>query len=257
MGTRTVDPDALEAKVKDLYRRVADAPDGDYEFELGRGLAERLGYPDSLLERVPRRASGSFAGVGYFLDLAALARGERVIDLGSGAGMDLFCAAIEVGHGGAAVGIDFTRAQLAKARELAAEYGFDQVELREGRVESLPVEDAGFDCVISNGVINLSPDKEAVFREAARVLRPNGRLALADIVSEQQLEESIVCDTDLWTAHIGGAAQVDTYRLAIETAGLEIELVRDNDYRFISELAANASARYGIRSVSVLARRVR
>ena len=251
----TVDTAVLEAKVKSMYRQVAQAPEADYHFELGRELAERLGYPGSLLDRVPEQATESFAGVGYFLDLAALEPGERVVDLGSGSGMDLFCAAIEVGTDGAAIGVDFTPEQLEKARALARAHGFEQVELREGRVESLPADDASFDCAISNGVINLSPEKETVFREVARVLRPGGRLALADIVSEQQLKESIVCDADLWASCIGGAAQEDDYRAAIEAAGLTIEDIRENRYRFISERAANASAKYGVKSVSVLARK--
>jgi arsenite methyltransferase len=111
--------------------------------------------------------------------------------------------------------------------------------------------------VISNGVINLSPEKEAVFAEAARVLRPGGRLAIADIVSEQQLKQSIVCDADLWASCIGGAAQEDGYRQAIEAAGLRIEDIRRNPYEFISERARDASAKYGVKSVSLLARKER
>jgi ubiquinone/menaquinone biosynthesis C-methylase UbiE len=107
--------------------------------------------------------------------------------------------------------------------------------------------------VISNGVINLAPDKQAVFAEAARVLKPGGRLAIADIISEQQLKESIVCDADLWASCIGGAAQQDAYREAIEGAGLRIEQIRENPYEFISERARNASAKYGVKSVSLLA----
>jgi arsenite methyltransferase len=133
------------------------------------------------------------------------------------------------------------------------EIGFDQVELIEGRIESPPVISGAFDCVISNGVINLAPDKEAVFAEVARALRPGGRLAIADIVSEQQLKESIVCDADLWASCIGGAAQQDAYREAIEGAGLRIEDIRENPYHFISDRARNASEKYGVKSVSVLA----
>jgi len=119
------------------------------------------------------------------------------------------------------VGIDFTVQQLEKARRIAEESGLAQVELREGRIEKLPVEGATCDCVISNGVINLAPEKEPVFAEAARVLKPGGRLAIADIVSEQQMKESIVCDADLWASCIGGAAQQDAYREAIEARACE------------------------------------
>jgi arsenite methyltransferase len=248
-----VDIRELEAKVKDMYRHVANEPEADYHFELGRSLAERLGYPDEVLDRIPAGAVESFAGVGYFFDLAELRDGERVIDLGSGSGMDVFFAASQVGTAGHVAGVDFTAEQLEKARRLAAEAGFGQVDFREGRIERLPADDESFDWVISNGVINLSPDKELVFAEAARVLRPGGRAAIADIVSEQQLKESIVCDADLWASCIGGAAQEDAYRNAIESAGLRIEDIRENPYEFISGRARNASAKYGVKSVSLLA----
>jgi arsenite methyltransferase len=248
-----VDARELEAKVKDMYRHVAEQPEGNYHFELGRPLAERLGYPSDILDRVPEGACESFAGVGYFFDLAELAEGERVIDLGSGSGMDVFFAAEQVGRSGAVAGVDFTAEQLHKSRRIARELGYSQVEFREGRIEELPAESESVDCVISNGVINLAPDKRAVFAEAHRVLRPGGRLAIADIVSEQQMNESIVCDADLWASCIGGAAQVDAYREAIEGAGLRLETFRDNPYEFISERARNASVKYGVKSVSLLA----
>ena len=249
----TVDVQELEAKVKDMYRHVAEEPQGKYHFELGRPLAEHLGYPADVLERIPAGAIESFAGVGYFFDLADLSEGESVVDLGSGSGMDVFFAADRVGRSGSVVGIDFTVQQLEKARRIAEESGFAQVELREGRIEKLPVEGATCDCVISNGVINLAPEKEPVFAEAARVLKPGGRLAIADIVSEHQMKESIVCDADLWASCIGGAAQQDAYREAIEAAGLRIEEIRDNPYEFISDRARDASAKYGVKSVSLLA----
>jgi SAM-dependent methyltransferase len=251
----TVDIDELELKVKDMYRNVAEEPRGDYHFELGRSLAERLGYPADVLDRIPPGAVESFAGVGYFFDLADLREGEQVIDLGSGSGADVYYAATQVGVGGRVVGVDFTQAQLEKARRLGEEGGFDGVEFREGRIESLPAEDESFDCVISNGVINLAPDKRRVFAESARVLKPGGRLAIADIVSEQQMKESIVCDADLWASCIGGAAQQDAYREAIEGAGLRIEEIRENPYQFISDRARDASDKYGVKSVSLLARK--
>lgn len=249
----TVDTEELEAKVKDMYRHVAEEPDGEYHFELGRPLATHLGYPPEVLDHVPAGAIESFAGVGYFFDLAELVEGESVIDLGSGSGMDVFFAAQQVGLQGKVVGVDFTVEQLDKARRLAADAGIAQVELREGRIDALPAEDESFDCVISNGVINLSPEKDLVFAEAARVLRPGGRMAIADIVSEQQLKESIVCDADLWASCIGGAAQQDAYREAIEGAGLRIDHMKQNPYEFISERARDASEKYGVKSVSLLA----
>jgi arsenite methyltransferase len=249
----TVDSRELETKVKDMYRHVAEQPEGKYHFELGRPLAERLGYPRDVLDHVPEGACESFAGVGYFFDLADLGDGEAVIDLGSGSGMDVFFAAEQVGASGSVVGIDFTTEQLKKARRIAEEFGYGQVEFREGRIEQLPADAESFDCVISNGVINLAPDKAAVFAEAARVLKPGGRLAIADIISEEQMKESIVCDADLWASCIGGAAQRDAYRKAIEDAGLQIKEIRGNPYEFISERARDASAKYGVKSVSLLA----
>jgi arsenite methyltransferase len=253
--TVTVDTQELEEKVRRMYRAVATDPRGDFHFELGRALAERLGYPSEALEEIPAGAIESFAGVGYFFDLADLRAGESVIDLGSGSGMDVFFASRRVGPQGHVIGVDFTAEQLAKARALASAGGFDQVEFRAGRIEQVPAEDQSVDCVISNGVINLAPDKPAVFAEAARVLRPGGRLAIADIVSEHQLKESIVCDADLWASCIGGAAQEDGYRRAIEDAGLQVTAIRSNPYEFISERARRASVKYGVKSVSLLARK--
>jgi arsenite methyltransferase len=249
----SVDVQELEAKVKDMYRHVAEQPEGRYHFEMGRPLADRLGYPADVLDQVPVGAVESFAGVGYFFDLAELEPGETVVDLGSGSGMDVFFAASRVGPEGSVIGVDFTAEQLAKSQRLAEDEDFAQVEFREGRIENLPVADSSCDCVISNGVINLAPDKERVFAEAARVLRPGGRLAIADIVSEQELKESIVCDADLWASCIGGAAQQDAYRGAIESAGLRIEDIRENPYEFISDRAKDASEKYGVKSVSLLA----
>jgi SAM-dependent methyltransferase len=254
MGMANVDATELEVKVKEMYRLVAEEPDGAYHFEMGRKLAEHLGYPIDLLDQIPAGAIESFAGVGYFLDLASLRPGELVMDLGSGSGMDSFIAAVQVGSTGRVLGIDFTTAQLATARRLAADAGVGNVEFRECRIDALPAEATdSVDCVISNGVINLSPDKELVFREAARVLRPGGRLAVADIVTQKQLSEAIVCNADLWASCIGGAAQLDGYRNAIERAGLRIEQTSTNPYQFNSDQALGASAAYGVHSISVLA----
>jgi arsenite methyltransferase len=255
--TITVDTRELEEKVQRMYRAVATEPRGAYHFELGRSLAERLGYPADVLDVIPEGAIESFAGVGYFFDLAELGPGERVVDLGSGSGMDVFFACTRVGPQGRVAGVDFTDEQLSKARTLAETAGFDQAEFRAGRIERLPFDDEIVDCVISNGVINLSPDKEAVFAEAARVLRPGGRLTIADIVSEHQFKESIVCDADLWASCIAGAAQQDTYRQAIEATGLRVMDVRRNAYEFISPRARRASVKYGVKSISLLARKER
>ena len=249
-----VDVSELRDKVKAMYKAVAEEPHGRFHFEMGRDLARRLGYPAGELDRVPAEAVESFAGVGYHLGLAAITPGERVVDLGSGSGMDAFLAARKVGTGGRVIGIDMTDAQLAKATALAERDGFTQVELRKAYIETLPLEDASVDVVISNGVINLSADKGMVFADAARVLRPGGRLAIADIVSTTQLPERVVCDASLWAACIGGAMQRDDYSRTIEAAGLTVETVRENtEYRFVSERADNATQKYGVKSISLLA----
>jgi ubiquinone/menaquinone biosynthesis C-methylase UbiE len=249
-----VDVNELRGKVKSMYKAVAEDPDGEFHFEMGRALAERLGYPPAELDRVPPEAIESFAGVGYHLDLAGLCAGERVIDLGSGSGMDAFLAARLVDPGGGVVGIDMTDEQLAKARRLAARDGFQSSHFEHGFLEELPVEDACGDAVISNGVINLCDDKKAVFAEISRVLRPGGRLAISDIVTERQLTEAIVCDVNLWASCIGGAMQQDDYRSAIEASGLEIRELRENpQYLFLSDSAQGATETFGVKSVSLLA----
>jgi len=251
---QALDTQELEHRVKEMYREVAEQPDKEFHFETGRQLAERLGYPAADLDAIPAPAIDSFAGVGYYFDLAAIQPGDTVVDLGSGSGMDSFLAARQTGEAGRVVGIDMTEAQLAKARRLATEQGFANVEFVEAHIEQLPLENGSADVVISNGVINLSPDKTKVFAEAARVLRPGGRLAIADIVTNTQLPEGVTCDAALWAACIGGAMQRDDYREAIDAAGFDIDDLKENDrYRFVSERADNATKKYGVKSVSLLA----
>ena len=254
--TRQLDTSELEQRVKTMYSEVALQPEREFHFETGRPLAERLGYPPGDLDAIPAAAIDSFAGVGYFFDLAGVQPGDALLDLGSGSGTDSFLAAVAAGPAGRVIGIDMTDAQLDKARALAADEQVETIEFREGHIEHLTVDDDAIDCVISNGVINLSPDKPAVFREAARVLRPGGRLALSDIVTAEQLPEGITCDAALWAACIGGAMQRDGYRAAIEAAGFQIEQWRENpEYRFVSDRADNATRKYGVTSISLLARR--
>jgi ubiquinone/menaquinone biosynthesis C-methylase UbiE len=251
-----VDRAALEAKVKEMYRQVAENPHGEFHFEMGRAMAERLGYAPADLDRIPRDAIDSFAGVGHFFHLAALEPGERVVDLGSGSGMDTFVAAVKVGATGQVIGVDMTDAQLEKASRLARDGGFACISYRKAYIERTDLPDASVDCVISNGVINLAPDKARVFEEAARLLRRGGRLAIADIVADAVLPETVVCNADLWAACIGGAAQRDVYREAIERAGLRVERVEENTgYQFISERARKATSKFGVKSVSILARK--
>jgi len=250
-----VDGERLEAEVKDMYRHVAREEAADLHFQLGRGLAEHLGYPGELLDAIPADALASFAGVGQHLDLAALQPGEAVLDLGSGSGTDVFCAAVLVGDSGHVVGVDITEEQLDKATRLRDRERFSQVEFVEAHIEELPFDDASFDAVLSNGVINLSPRKDRVFAEAARVLRPGGRLAIADIVSGRALKERTRRNVELWAACIAGAIPKDRYLEAIEGESLTVKAARRNDYRFISERALDACSTYAVESISLLARK--
>jgi arsenite methyltransferase len=246
----------LERRVKEVYRHVAEHPEEQYHFEMGRALAQRLGYPTELLDTIPADALASFAGVGYYLDLLGDLVGQRVLDLGSGSGTDSFAAAHLVGATGAVTGVDMTVEQLAKADQVRAAAGLTHVSFVEGYIERPPVPEGAFDAVVSNGVINLSADKPAVFAAVARALVPGGRLALSDIVSERPLTEAIVCSAELWASCIGGAAQIDEYVAAIETAGLRVQQVRDNPaYAFLSDSAQGATQTYGIKSISLLAQK--
>lgn len=251
----TVNRQELETRVKAMYKKVALHPEVQYHFEMGRTLAERLGYPASALDAIPAAAIDSFAGVGFYFDLAALQEGEYVVDLGSGAGMDAFYAAREVGPTGKVLGIDMTIEQLEKSRRLALESGYKQAEFVESYIESLPVRSESADVVISNGVINLSSEKAQVFQEAARILKPGGRLAIADIVTSTQLPESITCNATLWAACIGGAMEEQAYLQLIIDAGLSIKSTKLNPYAFISKSAQGATKTYGIKSISILAQK--
>lgn len=251
---KSVDKVELEQKVKQMYQRVAEEPHSEFHFEMGRGLAERLGYAAADLDRIPREAVDSFAGVGYHFDIAAIKPSETVLDLGSGSGMDSFVAALKTGAAGKVLGVDMTNAQREKAARLRDRDGFGQVSYHKAYIEATPFEDESCDAVISNGVINLAADKAAVFREAARVLKRGGRLAISDIVSERDLPEGVSCNATLWAACIGGAMQEDRYAEAIRAAGLRVETVRANpEYRFLTPQAQKACATYGVKSVSLLA----
>jgi arsenite methyltransferase len=250
----TFDPKELESKVKAMYRSVAENPRGEFHFEMGRALAERLGYPAADLDRIPAEAIESFAGVGYYFHLARLKEGETVLDLGSGSGMDTFFAALKVGPTGKVIGVDMTDEQRAKADRLRQRDGFSNITYVKGYIENVPYPPSSVDVVISNGVINLAPDKSKVFGEAFRLLKSGGRLAISDIVTEVQLPESIICNSTLWAACIGGAAQQDNYRAQIEAAGLRVARVEDNPaYQFISDNAKGASRKFGVKSISLLA----
>jgi SAM-dependent methyltransferase len=194
-----VDLEQLRAEVQSKYREVAEAPTAEYHFHTGRGHALRLGYPASPLDQLPELACEAFAGVANPFHWGTPQPGERVVDLGSGAGMDSLLAALWVGAEGRVIGVDMTTAMLERSRRIAASLAFANVEFRLGVIENAPVEDGWADVVISNGVINLCPDKLGVYGEIARMLRPGGRMMIADICIEKPVPESAMRDIDLWT----------------------------------------------------------
>lgn len=194
-----LDINNLRTAIRKEYETVAVAPDEGFHFHTGRPLTRLLGYEEAWLDGIPELSIESFAGTGNPFSLGELQPGERVVDIGSGAGIDSLIAGKMVGPSGRVVGIDMTQAMLDKARRAAAEAGIDNVEFREGYGETLPVPDDWADVVISNGMLNLMPDKLAGLREMARVLKPNGRLQIGDILVQKAVPESAKHKIDLWT----------------------------------------------------------
>jgi SAM-dependent methyltransferase len=193
-----IDVDLLKSEIKKTYSSVSEEPERDFLFPTGRAWAEDLGYPEELTN-VPESAVESFAGVANPWTMGRLAPCERVLDLGSGAGTDSLVAAQMVGADGHVTGIDMTVAMLAKARAAAAKMGVLHVDFVEAEAEQLPFPDESFDVVISNGVIDLIPDKDAVFAEIYRVLVPGGRMQIADVTIQNPVSEEGRRNIDLWT----------------------------------------------------------
>jgi len=195
------DAEKLREEVSQMYARVVDDPNGDFHFHRGTNYAvEFLGYDREKLDQLPTETTAAFAGVGNPHAIDDIMPGQTVVDIGSGAGTDLFLAAMSVGSTGTAIGVDMTDAMLARSRASAAALGLTQVDLRKGDAETLPVDDGTADVIISNGVLNLTTDKTKAFQEIHRVLKPGGRLLLADIVVESELSEGIRNDIDLWAS---------------------------------------------------------
>jgi arsenite methyltransferase len=198
-ATTPVDAERLREEVQSKYREVAHDPGGEHHFHTGRRLARLLGYPHEVVDALPDTAVESFAGVANPFALRSLEPGERVVDVGSGAGFDSFVGAGQVGPTGAVVGVDMTVDMLDKARSNRAELGLEHVDFRHGLAEELPVPDGWADVVISNGVFNLCADKRAVFSEVMRVLAPGGRLQFGDIANGEPVPPEAVAQIDLWT----------------------------------------------------------
>jgi arsenite methyltransferase len=199
MADVTVDVDRLRAEVRRKYVEVVEHPEGTFHFHTGRRAARNNGYRDEWLEGLPDEAVDSYAGVANPFHWGLPAPGERVVDVGSGAGLDSLIAARAVGPAGFVIGVDMTPEMLERSRAAAIQSGVDNVEFRQGLAERLPVEAGWADLVISNGVINLVPDKVRAYRQIARALRPGGRVQVADICVERPVPDSALKDIDLWT----------------------------------------------------------
>jgi arsenite methyltransferase len=194
-----LDVDVLRDAIQEEYAEVATDPEKGFHFHTGRPLARMLEYADEWLTGIPESSIESFAGTGNPFSLGEIHPGERVVDVGCGAGIDSLIAAKKVGPEGRVIGVDMTPSMLEKARQAARETGLANVEFREGYAEALPVEDGWADVVISNGVLNLMPDKAAALEEMSRVLNPGGRLQIGDILVQKAVPESAKRKIDLWT----------------------------------------------------------
>jgi SAM-dependent methyltransferase len=255
LETPTVDVDRLRASIQAEYAAVATDPGRGFHFHTGARLAAMLGYSADWIEALPPAAVASMAGTGNPFSLGEIRSGEKVVDCGSGAGADALIAARLVGPIGRVMGVDMTPEMLAKARASAAEAQLRNVDFREGVLEHLPVETGWADVVISNGVLNLVPDKAAALAEMLRVLRPGGRIQLADIVLERPVSDGSKQDVDLWTGCIaGGLLEAELRELLVAAGFRDVELLPGGDVFAGAPQHSNAAA-FGTRGVGIRARR--
>jgi SAM-dependent methyltransferase len=214
-----VDRDRLRQGISDKYTEVAQEPEKGFHFHTGRPLAKMLGYADADVERLPQSSIESFAGTGNPFSMGDIRPGETVVDMGSGAGFDTLQAALKVGASGRVIAVDMTPAMREKATAGAAALGLTNVDVRDGFLEELPVADGSVDVVISNGVLNLTPDKEAVMREVYRVLKPGGRFQVGDIVVHIDVPQEAKDDVELWSNCIAGALTQDEWKWVLGAVG--------------------------------------
>ena len=255
IGVAAVDRDELRLRISDKYREVADHPETGFHFHTGRPLARMLGYPDSVVDGLPSGTVDSFAGTGNPFMYGNPQPGEVVVDIGSGAGFDSLIAAGHVGPAGKVIGVDMTEEMRAKAGAGAAQLGFTSIEFREGYAEDLPVESASVDLVISNGVINLCPDKQAVFREILRVLKPGGRVQVGDILVHLAVPQEAKDDIELWSNCIAGSLLDSEWEQILRMAGfVDIKVSNEVDVYSGSKHESDAKE-FDTRGVTVFARK--
>jgi arsenite methyltransferase len=250
-----LDLHGLRTAIRAEYAAVASEPERGFHFHTGLRLAAILGYPQEWIEKLPVAAVLSMAGTGNPLALGEIQPGERVVDCGSGAGADALIAARLVGPAGRVIGIDMTPEMIARAQANAGDAGLANVEFREGLLEALPVDDGWADVVISNGVLNLVPDKVAALCEMSRVLRPGGRLQIADIVLGRPVSDASKLDVSLWTGCIAGGLLEDQIRELVADAGFcDVAVVGGADVFSGAPQHSNAAV-FGTAGAGITARR--
>jgi ubiquinone/menaquinone biosynthesis C-methylase UbiE len=247
-----VKKDQIFRAVSQMYTDVASCPNRTFHFPTGRPACEFVGYPKAQLDAIPHTATESFAGVGYPFEVGAVREGDRVLDVGSGSGTDVLIASLLVGPRGNVYGLDMTAAMLKKAGANVEKSGAKNVELIEGNTEKIPLPDGSMDVVTSNGVLNLVPDKPKAFSEIFRVLRPGGRIQIADIVLGMPIKESSRENPQLWAECIVGAVLEDEYLDLFRRAGFEdVKVITRLDYFSKSPEAETreVAAKYGAKTV--------
>lgn len=253
--TSSLKKDAIFTAVRAMYTDVALHPERDYHFPTGRGACTFVGYPEEQLANLPSSAIESFAGVGYPFAANVIRTGDTVLDVGSGSGTDLLLAARQIGSRGEAIGLDMTAAMLEKLQRNVRAAGIGHARLLEGNAEKIPLPNESVDVVTSNGVLNLVPDKHAAFAEIYRVLRPGGRLQIADIALGQPMSTECASDPKLWAECVVGATLEDELTAMLEQAGfMHVEPVGHLDYFSGSSSAATRSIARSFRARSIVLR---